>query len=289
MPDELSAALSRAAEGVRATIQLALDGTSGPVAEAMAYATEGGKALRGFLVVEGARLHGVAEVDAWPAAAAVECIHAYSLVHDDMPVMDDDDLRRGRPTVHRRWDEATALLTGDALQSLAFELVAAGDVPADRRLHLLATLARAAGLRGMVGGQVLDMAAEAAGRPLTLDEITALQRGKTGALLEWSAMAGPRLAGADPEPMRRYGAALGLAFQIADDLLDVEGDAALVGKAVGKDAVRGKATFVSLLGVEGARARAASLVEEATDALAGLGAAAETLRQAARFVIARRN
>ena len=272
---------------VRACLMGALP-TSGPLAEPMAYAVAGGKGLRGFLVIEGARMLGIDSDGACFPAAAVEAIHAYSLVHDDMPCMDDDDLRRGQPTVHRKWDEATAVLVGDALQSLAFELVMRAEVgPAEVRVTLARTLAEAAGARGMVLGQALDIAAETAPEPLTLAEIMALQAGKTGALIRWSSIAGAYLAGEDPAPLRRYGEALGLAFQIADDVLDVEGDVATVGKAVGKDSDAGKATFVSLLGLEAAKKRAAELVNEANDALAPYGERAETLRAAARFVIAR--
>lgn len=261
-----------------------------PVIHAMRYALTGGKRLRGFLVLESARMHGLDSGQAVAAAAAVEALHAYSLVHDDLPAMDDDDLRRGQPTVHVKWNEATAILAGDALQTLAFQLLcdpALGG--AEARLDLVAGLARASGAEGMVLGQALDIAAETAAAPLTLDQITALQAGKTGALIRFSAEAGAILAGADPAPLRAYATALGLAFQIADDILDVEGDAAAVGKRVGKDADAGKATFVSLLGLEGAKARAAALIAEAEAALAPYGQAADTLKQAARFVIARRN
>ncbi|MCA0964193.1 polyprenyl synthetase family protein [Salipiger bermudensis] len=262
-----------------------------PVLHAMRYATAGGKGLRGWLVLETARLHDVAPERAlWPACA-IEAIHAYSLVHDDLPCMDDDDLRRGLPTVHRKWNEATAVLAGDALQALSFEMVADPRCHPDPlvRADLGLSLARAAGVRGMVLGQALDMAAERADTPLTLEQITALQAGKTGALIVWSAEAGARLAQADATPLTAYAERLGLAFQIADDILDVEGDAATVGKAVGKDAGRGKATFVSLLGLDGARTRAASLVTEACDALSPYGHRADALREAARFVISRRN
>jgi farnesyl diphosphate synthase len=233
---------------------------------------------------------GVAEDRAISAAAAVEALHAYSLVHDDLPCMDDDDLRRGLPTVHVKWDQATAVLAGDALQTLAFELLCdpalgSGDV----RLALVQALAVASGAQGMVLGQALDIAAETAGRALTLSEITALQAGKTGALIRFSTEAGAILAGADRGPLRAYATALGLAFQIADDILDVTGDAATTGKRVGKDADAGKATFVSLLGLEGARARAAALVDEAALALAPYGQAAGNLIAAARFTIARDN
>ena len=256
-----------------------------PVTRAMSHATNGGKRLRGFLVLESARLHGIAASAAiWPAAA-IEALHAYSLVHDDLPCMDDDDLRRGQPTVHRRWDEATAVLAGDALQSLAFEMVTHENVPA--RADLARTLAIAAGAQGMVLGQALDIAAESAETPLTLEEITTLQQGKTGALIAWSALAGPRMAQADTAPLAAYATALGLAFQIVDDILDVEGDTATVGKATGKDAAAGKATFVSLLGLDGAKRRARDLVQSASDALSIYGQDADTLREAARFVVDR--
>ena len=258
------------------------------VAEGMRYATAGGKRLRGFLVLEAARLTGGDAGAAMQAACAVECIHAYSLVHDDLPCMDDDDLRRGLPTVHRKWDEATAVLVGDALQGFAFELLAdpvTGD--GDQRAELVATLARAAGPRGMVLGQAQDIAAETADTPLTLDRITELQANKTGALLEWSALAGAILGRADPAPLRRYAQALGLAFQIADDILDLEGDVEKAGKALRKDAGAGKATFVSLLGLAGAKRRAKARIEEAEAALVLYGPRAETLKQLARFVISR--
>jgi farnesyl diphosphate synthase len=262
-----------------------------PLVAAMRYATAGGKGLRGFLVMESAALHDVPETQAIWAAAAVEAVHAYSLVHDDLPAMDDDDLRRGHPTVHVKWDDATAILAGDALQTLAFDLLAREGCSPDPavRVALIAALAQAAGARGMVLGQAQDIAAETARTPLTLAQITELQANKTGALIRWSAEAGALLGHSDPAALGRFAQALGLAFQIADDILDVEGDVALIGKAVGKDADAGKATFVSLLGLEGARSRAAALVEEAQEALSGYGARADIMRQAARFVIARRN
>jgi farnesyl diphosphate synthase len=260
-----------------------------PVAEAMRYATHGGKRLRGFLVIESAALFSVPEPRAIRAAAAIEALHAYSLVHDDLPCMDDDDLRRGQPTVHRKWDEATAVLTGDALQTFAFELLAGDATHPDAavRVQLIATLAAASGAKGMVLGQAQDIAAETAATPLTLEQITDLQANKTGALIRWSAEAGAILAGEDPLPLRRYATALGLAFQIADDILDVEGDAAKAGKRLQKDAQAGKATFVSLLGLPEAKARAEALAAEAEAALAPYGPKAETLREAARFVISR--
>lgn len=258
------------------------------VVHAMRHATRGGKFLRGFLVLESARLHGVDTGRAiWPATG-IEAMHAYSLVHDDLPCMDDDDLRRGQPTVHVKWDDGTAVLAGDALQALAFQLVTdpqcgSGDVRADLAL----SLARASGAQGMVLGQALDMAAEIAEVPLTLDQVTALQAGKTGALIEWSACAGARLAGDDPAALHTYASALGLAFQIADDILDVTGDAAKAGKRLQKDTIAGKATFVSLLGLEGARVRARQLIAQACAALSPYGRQADILRDAARFVIAR--
>jgi farnesyl diphosphate synthase len=259
-----------------------------PVLAAMRYASAGGKRLRGFLVLESARLHGITSDQALPAAAAVEALHAYSLVHDDLPAMDDDDLRRGLPTVHVKWDEATAILTGDALQTLAFELLADPVLgPADRRIAMVAGLAQASGAEGMVLGQALDIAAETSEIPLTLAQITRLQAGKTGALIRFSAEAGAILAGADQRPLSAYATALGLAFQITDDILDVTGDAATTGKRVGKDAAAGKATFVSLLGLDGAKDRATALVDDACAALTPYGDKADVLKEAARFVIAR--
>lgn len=276
---------------IQARLDAALVGYAGqPVVEAMRYAVTGGKRLRGFLVLESARLHGVGADAAIAAAAAVEVLHAYSLVHDDLPCMDDDDLRRGLPTVHVKWDQATAVLAGDALQTLAFELLCDAALgSAEVRLELVKTLAQASGAAGMVYGQALDIAAETAKVPLTLPQITELQAGKTGALIRWSAQAGAVMAGADASALGRYADALGLAFQIADDILDVEGDAALTGKRVGKDADAGKATFVSLLGLEGAKTRAKELIIQAEAALAPYGATAQTLIDAARFVIARQS
>jgi farnesyl diphosphate synthase len=259
-----------------------------PVMQAMRYAVQGGKRMRGFLVLESARMLGVSPATSISAAAAVEALHAYSLVHDDLPCMDDDMLRRGLPTVHVTWDEATAVLAGDALQTLAFELLTDPALgAAETRITLVAGLARASGAAGMVLGQALDIAAETASAPLTLDQITRLQAGKTGALIAWSAEAGAHLAGHDPSALRAYAAALGLAFQIADDILDVTGDAAIAGKRLQKDADAGKATFVSLLGLDAARARATQLTQEACDHLSPYGAAARNLIDCARFVISR--
>ena len=255
---------------------------------AMRYAMVGGKMLRGFLVLESGRLHGLAPDAAINAALAIECVHAYSLVHDDLPCMDDDDMRRGQPTVHRKWDEAMAVLAGDSLQTFAFELMSE-PVVGPHALTALRTLAQSAGKDGMVSGQMLDIAAESATSPLDLDQITRLQQRKTGCLIEWSATAGAVLTGADPAPLAAYARALGLAFQIADDILDIEGDMSKVGKALRKDQDAGKATFVSLLGLDAAKKRATDLVEEACEALHPYGDDAETLKQAARFVISRDN
>lgn len=278
-------ALKDAQGQITAHMEMRLAG-SDELHAAMRYAITGGKMLRGFLVLESARLHGVPTEAAIEAALAIECIHAYSLVHDDLPCMDDDDLRRGQPTVHMKWDEAMAVLAGDSLQTFAFELLAAPKV-GPHALTLIRGLAQSSGKDGMVSGQMLDIAAETAAEPLTLDQITKLQSRKTGCLIEWSATAGAVLAGEDAAPLRQYARALGLAFQIADDILDVEGDAAKVGKAVRKDADAGKATFVSLLGLAEAKARAKDLCEEACAALSPYGEAAATLKEAARFVISR--
>ncbi len=282
MPVGFRPMLAFAAQASVAQIDMALRGLTSPIPDAMRYAVQGGKALRAFLVLETCRLYGVDMDRALPAAAAIEALHAYSLVHDDLPCMDDDALRRGQPTVHVKWDEATAVLVGDALHALAFQLVAQTGCMA-----MVATLAQAAGVRGMVGGQAADIAAETAGQPLTLDQIVALQGQKTGALIRWSCSAGATLAGRDVTELALYGDNLGLAFQIADDVLDVTGDAARVGKAVGKDTAAGKATFVSLLGLDGAKRRASDLVQAACDSLSGFGADAGALREAARFIIDR--
>lgn len=278
---------------VKAQVQGALDRAivalpPGELRDAMGYACAGGKRIRAFLVMESARLHGVSDHAALPVAAAVEALHAYSLVHDDLPAMDNDDLRRGLPTLHVKWSEATAILAGDALNALAFGLLAdpaVGDAAA--RLRLVAALARASGGAGMVWGQMLDIAAESAAVPLTLDQIKELQDGKTGALIRFAASSGPLIADADLAPLTAYADALGLAFQIADDILDVTGNEDVTGKRVGKDASAGKATFVSLLGLDGARAEAARLIDAADAALEPYGKDAENLRQLARFVIER--
>jgi farnesyl diphosphate synthase len=260
---------------------------------AMRYAVlGGGKRLRPFLVLESAGLCGIADEAALNAGAALECVHCYSLVHDDLPAMDDDDVRRGRPTVHKAFDEATAILAGDALLTLAFEILADPSTHPDPavRSALALGLARSSGRAGMAGGQMLDL--EAPGRSLGEAEILRLQSMKTGALITFACEAGAILAGAG-EAQRRalldYGRALGVAFQLADDLLDVEGDAVLMGKAVAKDHSAGKATLVSLIGAEAARQRLGEMEARARDALAPFGAAAEMLSAAAHFVANRRH
>jgi farnesyl diphosphate synthase len=266
--------------------------------DAMRYASLGaGKRFRPFLVVESASLFGVPREQALMAGVALECVHCYSLVHDDLPAMDNDDLRRGQPTAHKAFDEATAILAGDGLLTFAFDILARPEThpsPAVR-VDLVLALARAAGLGGMVGGQMLDLAAEGRfdrGVPQQLAEaeVATLQAMKTGALLKFACCAGAILGQSSPaqrEALDRYGTAVGKAFQIADDLLDVEGDPALVGKQTGKDAQAGKATIVGLLGPEGARARLRTLVAEAETALAPFGAAATVLIAGARFVAER--
>jgi farnesyl diphosphate synthase len=265
--------------------------------EAMRYVTlGGGKRLRPFLVIESSCLFGVAGASALRTACALEMIHCYSLAHDDLPAMDDDDLRRGRPTAHKAFDEATAILAGDGLLTYAFDVISDPSTHEDAavRAALVLALARAAGLGGMVGGQALDLAAETAGRPLPQEEVLTLQAMKTGALIRFAVDAGAilgRANAAEAQALSRYGAALGAAFQIADDILDAEGDTATLGKRAGKDAERGKATLVGLLGMDAARARRDALVAEAIAALdaTGLGAATDVLAEAARFVAARRN
>lgn len=237
----------------------------------------GGKRMRPFLVIESARLFGVEGTAPVHVAAALEAVHCYSLVHDDLPAMDDDDTRRGQPTVHRAYDDATAILAGDALLTLAFSILAAPGFSATpaRRIRLVGMLAQAAGLDGMVGGQMLDLAAEgrfeSGRRRLSAREIRRLQSLKTGALIEFAVMSGailaPRASAEEKRALRRYGRALGLAFQIRDDLLDVEGEAARVGKAIAKDADAGKATFVGLLGIEGARRELDAASDEGGTAL----------------------
>ena len=269
------------------------DDADGRLSEAMRYSLfAGGKRLRPFLVLSGADLFEVPRAWSVNTAAAIEMVHTYSLVHDDLPAMDDDDLRRGKPTCHIAFDEATAILVGDSLLTLAFEAVTtpAGHPDAAVRAELACALARAAGADGMAGGQAIDLAAES--RNLTFDEVIRLQQLKTGALFGFSCEAGAILAGEDGAArtaLRDYAACIGLAFQIADDLLDHEGSEADLGKAVGKDAAAGKATFVGLLGAEEARWRAEALVDDAIAALGPFDEKAAPLRAVARYIVERRH
>ncbi|MBE0532738.1 MAG: polyprenyl synthetase family protein [Rhodospirillales bacterium] len=260
--------------------------------EAMRYSTlGGGKRVRPFLVMASAQLFNVARNCALRVASAIEMVHCYSLIHDDLPAMDNDDLRRGRPTCHIEYDEATAILAGDALLTRAFEVLGQPATHSDPqvRCELVSELARAIGVDGMVGGQVLDLMAEH--EALAIPEITRLQRLKTGKLIGFSCEAGA-LLGKAPEParaaLRAYAHDLGLSFQIVDDLLDVEGDAAEVGKKTHKDGTAGKATFVSLLGIERARSQANMLAEQAVQHLELFKEKADPLRNLARFVVNRR-
>jgi farnesyl diphosphate synthase len=291
--DEALAAAARLTDEVLDKLIVPPSGLEARVFEAMRYAVLApGKRLRPFLVLAGAQLFSVGQRGALQTAAAVELVHAYSLVHDDLPAMDNSDLRRGRPTCHKAFDDATAVLAGDALLTLAFEVLAQPDTHGDPgvRCDLVAALAQAAGAAGMVGGQMIDLIAEH--RPdLDMGTITRLQRLKTGALIAFSCEAGAILGKSPAEPrlaLRGYAHDLGLAFQIADDLLDVVGSSGETGKPVGQDAVAGKATFVSILGVERARAQAQLLVGQAIRHLELFGEKADLLRQAARFVIDRR-
>jgi farnesyl diphosphate synthase len=283
-PIDFPEALAEAAQMTDAVLERLLvvpPGLEARVYEAMRYsALAPGKRLRPFLVLASARLFGVARRCALQVAAAIEMVHTYSLVHDDLPAMDDSDLRRGRPTCHKQYDEATAVLAGDGLLTAAFGALADPDTHGDPavRVELVASLAAAAGPAGMVGGQMIDLLAEQ--QDLDIGAITRLQRMKTGALIAFSCESGAVLAKAPNE--------LGLAFQIADDLLDVEGSAPETGKPVGADAAAGKATFVSILGAARARAQAELLVRQAAAHLDLFEERAELLRQAARFVITRR-
>jgi farnesyl diphosphate synthase len=264
--------------------------------EAMRYVClNGGKRFRPFLVVESAALFEVPRPNALMAGAALECVHCYSLVHDDLPAMDNDDLRRGQPTAHKAFDEATAILAGDGLLTFAFDILSRQETHADPRvrIELVMALARASGVGGMAGGQMLDLAAEGrfvqnrAALEFGEKDVRTLQAMKTGALLRFACQAGGILAAANPAQraaLERYGTAVGQAFQIADDLLDLEGDPALVGKQTGKDAAAGKATLVSVLGVPVAKARLKELVTEAEQALAPFGSSAAILIEGAKFV-----
>jgi farnesyl diphosphate synthase len=289
---DAAAMTARLTDAVINRLLAAPPGLEARVYDAMRYsALAPGKRLRPLLALASARLFGVAKRSALQVAAAIEMVHAYSLIHDDLPAMDDSDLRRGRPTCHKEFDEATAVLAGDGLLTMAFEVLAHPDTHGDPgvRCELVAALASAAGAAGMVGGQMIDLIAER--QTLDIGAITRLQRMKTGALIAFSCEAGAILAKAATElrtALRGYAHDLGLAFQIADDLLDVEGSAAETGKPVGADAAAGKATFVSILGAERARAQAELLIDQAVAHLDLFEQRAELLRQVARFVVNRR-
>jgi farnesyl diphosphate synthase len=295
-PAKLADVMKRRAQEVEHALDVLLplpDGQEKRLIEAMRYAVlGGGKRLRGFLVMEVAALFSVAPACAARVAASVEMLHAYSLVHDDLPAMDDDDLRRGQPSCHRAFDEATAILAGDALLTRAFEVLVDGDTHSDAlaRCELVAALGAAAGARGMVGGQMIDMLSE--GAELSAPEVTRLQALKTGRLIQYSAEAGAIL-GRAPAQQRHHIAAfgrdLGAAFQIADDILDTEGTEEEIGKTAGKDAVAGKATMVSIMGLEQARAHAKMLSEQAANYLASFGDRAANLVALTHFVVSRRS
>ncbi len=291
--DEAAAITVRLTDAVLDRLLRVPPGLEARVYEAMRYSVlSPGKRLRPLLVLASSQLFGVARRSALQVAAAIEMVHAYSLIHDDLPAMDNSDLRRGRPTSHKQFDEATAILAGDGLLTMAFQVLADPDTHGDAavRAELVTAMAGAAGAAGMVGGQMIDLIAEK--QPLDIGAITRLQRMKTGALIAFSCEAGAILAKAAAEvrlALRGYAHDLGLAFQIADDLLDVEGSSAETGKPVGADAAAGKATFVSILGIERARAQAELLVNQAVAHLELFEERAELLRQVARFVVNRRS
>ena len=288
---QFETALREAAAATDAVLEQVLCASASPrLLSSMRYAALGaGKRLRPFLVIESARLFNVPPASALRVGAALECVHCYSLVHDDLPAMDDDDLRRGKPTAHKKFDEATAILAGDSLLTLAFEILAHGETHTDAevRSDLVSELAQASGMNGMAGGQMLDIEAEA-GAAQTLDSIIRIQAHKTGALFRFACEAGAIMAGADRTPLCRYADDIGLAFQIADDLLDLESSPEALGKATQKDLQRGKATIASLMGRDAAQLKAQALVESAIAALAPYGSAADTLRTAAHFIVSRK-
>ena len=290
--------IERVAGAVEGRLDRLLAQSRGPaplgarLGQAMRYAAlGGGKRLRPFLLIESARLFGVEEEEALPAACALECVHCYSLVHDDLPAMDDDAVRRGRPTLHIAFDEATAILAGDALLTLAFEILSDESTHADPaiRAELVLLLAKAGGWRGMALGQALDLSPERQG--FSPSDVADMQALKTGALFRFACETGAvlgRAGASERAALRHYAASFGQAFQLADDLLDAQGDATALGKAVAKDAGRGKATLVALLGVDAAKAKLAALVAEAENALAPFGDKATKLARAARFIAERR-
>lgn len=292
---ELQEALAETASGIKTTIETMLPLTDAPerkLVEAMRYATlEGGKRIRPFLVIESAKIFGVDVMRAKRVAAALEFIHCYSLVHDDLPAMDDADLRRGIPSLHKKYDEATAILAGDALLTLAFEVIAEPETAVDPyvRCELTTMLAKAAGMHGMVGGQMLDLIGEDAS--FDVGQISRLHRMKTGMLMSFACEAGAVLGRADEtrkKALRNYAFDLGLAFQVTDDILDVEGDPAKTGKEKGKDAAAGKSTFVTTLGAEQAKMRAEMLVHQAIRHLHAFDSRADILRSFALYVLERR-
>jgi len=276
-------------ETVLDTLIPRIEGPHCAVTEAMRYAAlEGGKRLRPFLVIETARLIRTDDEAVWNAAAALECIHVYSLIHDDLPCMDDDALRRGKPTVHIAFDEAMAVLAGDALQTRAFEILTSLETAVDNKLELVAELASASGVNGMIGGQVIDITADEDQR--TEELITRLQSMKTGALIKAAVRFGAILSGAgatERSSLDNYADDLGLLFQITDDILDVEGDASQMGKAARKDENLGKATFVSILGLAGAKEKAAQLAGRAKGRLEPFGEKAQILSETVDYVLLR--
>lgn len=292
----LAAAMSNAANAVAEALERILpksDFAEQKLFDAMRYsALGGGKRLRPFLVLNSARLFGVSDECALRVAVAIECVHCYSLIHDDLPAMDNSDLRRGRPTLHKQYDEATAILAGDALLTLAFEILADSRTHEDPKVRcgLVAALAKSAGAHGMVGGQMLDLVAESS--ELDIGAITRLQRMKTGELIAFSTEAGAILGKASVQhanALRAYAHDLGLAFQIIDDLLDAEGTEAETGKSVGRDEKAGKATFVTILGLERARNQARLLSEQAVQHLSVFDGRAQNLEDVARFVVDRKS
>lgn len=296
MTTDFTSRLASFAPQIESVLDTALPiphGQQAKVIEAMRYAAlGGGKRLRPFLMVETAKMLGVNSDALWHVAAGLECVHVYSLVHDDLPCMDDDDMRRGKPTVHKKYDEATAVLAGDALLTYAFECVAGCGVDPAVCVDLVAKLASRSGANGMIGGQAMDILAETTAVPMNEADITLLQSLKTGALIDYAVYAGAILSGATPSQVQAlsdYARDLGLAFQITDDILDEEGDAAIVGKAVGKDKHLGKATFVSILGLEGAREKAAEIGARAKCHLDPFGEKANILCDAVDFVLDRKN
>ena len=271
--------------------QLLSQSASPRLLSAMRYAALGaGKRLRPFLVIESARLFNMPQAQALRVGAALECVHCYSLVHDDLPAMDNDDLRRGKPTTHKKFDEATAILAGDSLLTLAFEILAHDETHEDAsvRSTLVVELAKASGMNGMAGGQMLDIEAEKESSS-ALEHIMLIQSHKTGALFRFACEAGAIMAGADRSPLRGYADDIGLAFQITDDLLDLGSTPAELGKATQKDSGKGKATIASLIGRDAAQLKAQELAGSAIAALAPYGSAADTLRATARFIISRKN